>query len=217
MFKPEWSLIGDMSQPVAQATINGVTDLLFAPDPPLRQLAQVDVCLVLGSRNCAYKAHRAADLFGENTNVMFVACGANIAVTGHPEAKLIRDVLGERGVSAERVILEEYSTNTGGNLLHAERLITERLGDPRMKRIAVLSSGFHRLHVLASLPPALLHAMFLTASGPFANRDTWHTNKLGRAVILHELMRPGFLRSADIDQSLRRVRRYEGLQSAQAV
>lgn len=208
-FRPEWHLIGDIEQPIPQPMIDEVTELLFAPDPPHRTLTQVEVCLVLGSRNCAYKAHRAAELFAERSNIIFVACGANTAVTGQSEAALIRDVLMQRGVAPERIIPEEQSTNTGGNLHHAERLITERLGDPRMKRVAVVSSGFHRLHVLASLPPSLLHATFLTASGPLANRDTWHTNQLGRAVILHELMRPGFIRSVRADQHRRRTREYE--------
>lgn len=209
IFNPEWHLIGDIEQPIPKPMIDEVTDLLFAPDPPQRTLAQVEVCLVLGSRNCAYKAHRAAELFAERSNVMFVTCGANTAVTGQPEAVLIRDVLAQRGIAPERIILEEQSTNTGGNLHQAERLIAERLGDPRMKRVAVVSSGFHRLHVLASLPPSLFHSTFITASGPLANRDTWHTNQLGRAVILHELMRPGFIRSAKADQHRRRTREYE--------
>lgn len=193
-FDPAWEAIGDFDQPLPQALIDEVTAVLFAPDPPPEDLAEVDICVVLGSRNCGYKAERAAELFGENPQVTFVACGANTSISGLPEAELIREVLLDKGVSDERVIIDEHSTNTGGNLHYAEQLIETRVGDPRRQNIAILSSGFHRLHVGASLPPALAHAIYVNATGPLAGRDTWHTNRLGRAVILHELKREGFAR-----------------------
>lgn len=194
-FDPAWSQIGFVDEPVSRAVIDEVTEILFAPDPHPQELDRVDVCLVLGSRNCGYKAERAADLFGHNERVTFVACGANLGSNGQPEAELIRDILLARGIAAARVLIDEHSTNTVGNLTHAERIITEQVAEPRTLNIAVLSSGFHRLHVLASLPPSLAHAIYINAAGPSTGRDTWHTNPLGRAIILHELRRPTFERS----------------------
>lgn len=193
-FDPAWNQIGLVDEPISRTVIDEVTEILFAPDPPQHELDRVDYCLVLGSRNCGYKAERAADLFGYNERVTFVACGANLSLSGQPEAELIREILLERGVAAERVLVDEHSTNTLGNLTHAERIINEHMVDPRSQSIAVLSSGFHRLHVLASLPSSLLHAIYVNATGPSTGRDTWHTNPQGRAIILHELRRPSFNR-----------------------
>lgn len=191
-FDPRWNEIALHGKPVSRTVIDDVTEILFAPDPPLHQLAQVDICLVLGSRNCGYKAERAAELFSGNEDLTFVACGANLSSNGLPEAELIRDILLAYGVAEERVLIDEHSTNTLGNLVHAERIIREQGWEPSLKSIAIVSSGFHRLHVLASLPPALAHAVYVSATGPSAGKETWHTNPLGRAVILHELKRPGF-------------------------
>jgi intracellular sulfur oxidation DsrE/DsrF family protein len=190
-YNPEWDAIGRVSEPVAQATIDEVNEILFAPDPSPITLARVEVCVVLGSRNCGYKAQRAAELFGANQGVVFVACGANVSAMGIPEAELIQGILVDSGISASRVLIDEHSTKTASNLLHAERLIAERVADPRSLNIAIISSGFHRRHVFASLPISLAHVIYVSATGPRTGRDTWHTNAMGRAVILHELKRPG--------------------------
>ncbi len=188
---PEWDAIARVTEPVAQATIDEVNEILFAPDPSPTTLAQTEVCVILGSRNCGYKAHRAAELFGAKPGVMFVACGANVSTTGIPEAELIQGILIERGVDVSRVLIDEHSTKTAGNLLHAERLIAEKVADPRELTITIVSSGFHRRHVFASLPSSLAHVSYVSAQGPHTSKDTWHTNAMGRAVILHELRRPG--------------------------
>lgn len=190
-YDPAWDAIGDADRPLPRSTIDEVTAILFAPDPPPSVLAEVEVCVVLGSRDCGYKAERAAQLFGAIEGMLFVACGANLSSSGQPEAELIRDILLASGVDERRVLIDEHSTNTAGNLFHADRLIADRAADPGTLRIAILSSGFHRRHVLASLPASLAHSVYVSATGPRAGRLTWHTNPLGRAVILHELRRPG--------------------------
>jgi len=191
-FNPSWAVIGRTDHPIPDPIVAEVTRLLFSADPPEHSLESVEVCIVLGSRDCGYKAHRAAELFGANPNVVFVACGANESVRGQPEAELIREVLLTRGIAPARVLIDEHSTNTIENLWHAERLIADRIGDPGDKKVAVLSSGFHRRHVIASLPRSLAHACYVSAAGPHSGPDTWHTNDVGRRVVLHELMRPGF-------------------------
>lgn len=187
-----WDPIGRSDQPVPATMVAAVNDILFAADPSPADLAGVEVCIVLGSRNCAYKADRAAELFAADPGVRFVACGANPSATGQPEAELIRDVLLARGVGADRVLIDEHSTNTIENLRHAEALIGELIGPPERQSVAVLSSGFHRRHVVANLPASLAHALYISATGLHSGPDTWHTNAYGRAVILHELHRPGF-------------------------
>lgn len=194
-FDLEWNVIGRLGATLTPEMIDEVTGILYAPDPASDILDRTEICVVLGSRNCGYKAERAAELFGSTPGVRFVACGANLSVSGQPEAELIRDILRDRGVAEDRVLIDEHSTNTAGNLYYAEQLIAEHVGDPGAINIAIISSGFHRLHVLASLPPALAHAEYVSAVGPLAGPDTWHTNPLGRAVILHELKRSSFVRT----------------------
>lgn len=190
-FQPAWHSLSDYQKRIAPEVINEVTEVLLAPDPAPEELSQVEICVILGSKNCGYKAERAAELFGANRDVIFVACGANLALNGKPEATVIRDTLIENGVLEDRIFIEEHSKNTGGNLYHAEQLITGKISDPRTRNLAVLSSWFHRLHVIANLPDSLQHARFINAFGPSTGPDTWHTNQMGRAIILHELLRPG--------------------------
>ncbi len=197
-YNPAWNAIGDVDAPLSLALIDEVNAVLFAPDPPASVLADVEVCVVLGSRNCAYKAERAAELFGARPNVIFVACGANLASNGVPEAEVIQAVLMRHGVADDRVLIDEHSTNTPGNLIHAERLIAERLGDPSTVPVAIVSSGFHRRHVYASLPLSLQHAAYVSATGPLAGPDSWHTNAMGRGIILHELQRPSLVSPQDV-------------------
>lgn len=185
-----WGVIRQFDRPVPSTMVEEVNRILFAPDPPLHQLAEVEICVVLGSRNCEYKAHYAARLFADRPQLLFVACGANATLSGMPEAELIRGVLLDHGVSVDQILIDEHSTNTAGNLLHAERLIGERGIDPRGTTIAIVSSGFHRRHVVANLGPMLAHALYLSAIGPNTGPETWHTSAMGRAVIHHELMRP---------------------------
>lgn len=194
-FNPAWEAIGEFDRSVPRAIINEINEVLFAPDPHPEALAQTDVCIVLGSRNCGYKAQRAIELFGSNERVLFIACGANLALSGQPESAHISSILRAYGVDEARVIIDEHSTNTQENLLHADRLLAEHGITPSERQIAVVSSGFHRLHVLANLPLTLSHAMYVSATGPTAGRESWHKNPLGRAVVLHELKRPGLAAS----------------------
>ena len=191
-YNAAWDVIGQPGVPIARSIITDVNSILFSPDPAPSELARVEFCVILGSRNCGYKARRAAELFGANESVVFIACGANLTENGLPEAELLTSILLERGIAADRIVIDEHSTNTAGNLFHAERLLSERGADPRSAAITILSSGFHRRHVFASLPPALAHASYVSAMGPHTGPETWHTNALGRAVILHELQRPAF-------------------------
>lgn len=187
---PKWSAIGRLDSPVPERLVAEAARLLFAPDPSASELAAIDICMVLGSRNCGYKAERAADLFAEREEVKFVACGGRTSAKGDLEAELIRDVLVFRGVAPERILVDEHSLDTAGNLVHGLDLIRRHLERPADKRIAIVSSWFHRRHVFNNLPKDLGQALFVNAHGPLAGRGSWHLNSTGRLVILHELMRP---------------------------
>lgn len=198
-FNPDWDIIQRFDEPIPCTVIDEVTDVLFSPDPPGHVIEKAEICIILGSRNCGYKAKRAFDLFGVNPNFLYIACGANTTESGSTEAEHIRKVLIANGVSPESVLIEGNSKNTSENLLNAEQLIVDGVGEPSKNNIVIVSSWFHRLHVLASLPKSLDHASFVGASGPFAGKDTWHSNPLGRGVVFHELMRPNFHHTFKVD------------------
>lgn len=193
-----WEPIGRFDEPVPEALVRHATDLLFTPDPSPAELESVEVCIVLGSRNCGYKAERALEVFGGRPAVTFVACGGNRAEGGEREADLIARLLREGGVESGRVLIDDRSTNTADNLRHAERLLRRRGLEVGALRLAVVSSGFHYRHVMRSLPASIASVVYVNASGPNSAKDAWHTNPLGRALILHELLRPGRLDPAQV-------------------
>lgn len=178
-------LIHRFDEPVSAETLTQANAALFAPDPTPEELAEVGICVVLGSTNCGYRAERAAAAFAGRRDVVFVACGAPATAHGLTEARLIAQTLAAFGVEEDRILVEELSSNTRENLVEAERMTIGPAGIDG--QIAIVSAGFHRRRVLQCLPPAFAGAVFINALGPRTGPDNWHLSHYGRKVIGDEL------------------------------
>jgi uncharacterized SAM-binding protein YcdF (DUF218 family) len=79
-------------------------------------------------------AERGADLFLEGSAPLLIFSGGNGAITGRlwdePEADLFARVAVSRGVPADRILVENRSTNTGENVRLTRELLTARQIDP---------------------------------------------------------------------------------------
>jgi uncharacterized SAM-binding protein YcdF (DUF218 family) len=98
------------------------------------RLAHADAILVLCSYDLAV-ARRGAELFLEQWAPLLIFSGGLGAITkrlwSEPEADQFARVAIEMGVPADRVLVENQSTNTGENVEFTRRLLAERQLDPR--------------------------------------------------------------------------------------
>jgi uncharacterized SAM-binding protein YcdF (DUF218 family) len=97
------------------------------------QLVTADVILVL----CSYDesvAVRAAELFREGWAPLLIFSGGSGAITrriwNEPEADRFARVAVDRGVPAEKILIENRSTNTGENIEFTKQLLADRQLDP---------------------------------------------------------------------------------------
>lgn len=97
------------------------------------QLTKSDAILVLCSHDLRV-AERAADVCLRGWAPLLIFSGGLGAITRRfwtePEADMFAAKALERGVPAERILIENRSTNTGENVLFTRRLLAERGLDP---------------------------------------------------------------------------------------
>jgi len=92
-------------------------------------LEQADAILVLCSHDQAV-AERGAQLFLDLWAPLLIFAGGQGSITKHlwrePEAELFARIATDMGVPAERILIENKSTNTGENVLFTKQLLAER-------------------------------------------------------------------------------------------
>jgi uncharacterized SAM-binding protein YcdF (DUF218 family) len=97
-------------------------------------LSKADAILVLCSHDTAV-ARRGAELFLEGWAPLLIFSGGRGSITRalweELEADLFASIAREMGVPAERILIENRSTNTGENVLFTRRLLEEKGIDPR--------------------------------------------------------------------------------------
>lgn len=130
----------DTLRPAVPAQLNRLNDRLRALVQTLwdyhqlhHQLTKSDAVLVLCSHDLRV-AERAADVFLQGWAPLLIFSGGLGAITRQfwtePEADMFAAKAIERGVPAERILIENRSTNTGENVLFTKRLLAERGWDP---------------------------------------------------------------------------------------
>ena len=96
-------------------------------------LEPADAILVLCSYDTAV-ADRGAQLFLDGWAPLLIFAGGQGSITSRlwtePEADRFARIAIARGVPAERILIENRSTNTGENVLFTRRLLAERGLDP---------------------------------------------------------------------------------------
>ena len=98
------------------------------------QLAHADAILVLCSHDRIVAA-RGAELYLQGWAPLLIFAGGLGTITRglwhEPEADQFAAIAIERGVPADRILVENRSTNTGENVLFTKRLLAEKGLDPR--------------------------------------------------------------------------------------
>jgi uncharacterized SAM-binding protein YcdF (DUF218 family) len=98
------------------------------------ELSPADAILVLCSHDTVV-ANRGAELFLEGWAPLLIFAGGLGSITRHlwqePEADQFARIAIGLGVPADRILVENRSTNTGENVLFTRRLLAEKQLDPR--------------------------------------------------------------------------------------
>jgi uncharacterized SAM-binding protein YcdF (DUF218 family) len=98
------------------------------------QLSRADAILVLCSHDTIV-ARRGAALFLEGWAPLLIFAGGLGSITRRlwrePEAEQFARIAIDLGVPAERILVENQSTNTGENILFTKQLLFERQLDPQ--------------------------------------------------------------------------------------
>lgn len=153
--------------------------LAAAVDADSGGLRDADLVFVFGTRLPDPVAPAAELLASGAVPAVVVTGGTNRGRAGHQEAEVHAQLLEERGVPPEAIIVENASTTTLENVLHSRPLIEERLGTVT-SAIAVVK-WFHRRAILTLLNhvPSLtrVHAVAydpdVTETGSPVTRTNW--------------------------------------------
>lgn len=98
------------------------------------ELTRADAVLVLCSHDTAV-AERAAELMLDRWAPLLIVSGGLGSITRRlwrePEADQFARIARDKGVPADRILIENQSTNTGENVLFTRRLLAERGLDPQ--------------------------------------------------------------------------------------
>lgn len=130
---------------IIYAVVLSVLMALAYNDPP----EEPDVVVVLGckvrstvpSQMLTYRLDAAYEYLTENEDAICVVSGGQGPGEDIPEAKAMYDYLIDKGISADRIIIEDKSTNTEENLKFTAEILTE-LDLPL--NITIVSDGYHQ-------------------------------------------------------------------------
>ena len=157
-----------------------------------------DCLIVLGSRNCGYRAEKAFEIAGNDPDTLFIVTGGNMHRDGeHTEAGFMAELLKERGVSADRIVTDDRAENTFRNLEIAAGEIARRVdsgalpGPDESLRIGIVTAGFHipRTRMMAAEIPWYdgRDLVFIPAYGEHTRPDNWYSDPQGRNIGLSEI------------------------------
>ena len=113
-----------------------------------REIAEPEAVIVLGcqvrgeipSTMLARRLDAALETLSDHPNAVVVASGGQGSGEDISEAEAMRRYLLERGVSDERIILEDRSVDTRGNIAYSAELLKERGID----RVVIVTNEFHQ-------------------------------------------------------------------------
>ena len=157
-----------------------------------------DVIIVLGSRDCGYRAGKAFDVAAKDPETTFLVTGGNTHKDGvHTEAGFMREYLEKQGVAPERIMTEDIAENTFRNLELSAAMIDEAAAAGRLRgpsedlRIGIVTAGFHipRTRLMLKNIPWYdgRDVAFIPAYGRHTRPDNWYCDPHGRVIGLSEI------------------------------
>lgn len=166
--------------------------------PPQR----ADLAFVFGTRRLA-PIDLAADLFHRGLVCHVVLTGGSRRdLGGLIEALTHQEVLLDRGVPEDRIILESESTNTLENVVFALPKVAARIDIGSIGAVTVVAKWYHARRCVMTLKPHLPQGVrYYVASYEPAGRTRadWRLTETGTAKVLEEWQAiPKYLQKGDL-------------------
>ena len=181
-----------------------INQLIF--EGPYDENAQIDVLIILGSRNCGYKVDAAISIGRKNPGVKYIVSGANLHCSELcSEAEYMAGRLKEYGVGESDIYLENRARYTKQNLEYSAGILHElsangtlspaadingETSKKRKLRVGILTGGFHipRTRLISERMSSLkdFELIWFPAYGPSTQKETWFENPTGREIVLAE-------------------------------
>ena len=117
--------------------------LIFGRIPAAAE-PDLDYVIVLGASVKPEGVSRTAEYAKQNPSTMLILSGGQGADEPCTEASAMRQYLAEKGVSPERMILEEQSQSTTENIAYSRLLLKEKAENGKQE-VGILTSNFHLL------------------------------------------------------------------------
>ena len=178
-----------------EETIASINKLAFLDD---EEMEEVDFIVVLGSRNCGYKAEKAMQIGSRYPECRYILSGGNPHVDGiHSESEFMANYLLDKGIPSDKILIENASDCTYQNLINSKELIDRLRGENQSnggcaskKAIGVVSAGFHmpRIKTMMEKMPEFKDEKirYISAFGPNTRLDNWFLNEYGKELVFSE-------------------------------
>ncbi len=175
-------------------------------------LAKSDAILVLCSHDMVV-AERGAQLFLEGWAPLLIFTGGLGTITRHlwhePEADQFARIAVKMGVPADRILIENRSTNTGENVLFTKQMLAERHLDP--KTFILVQKPYMERRTYATFSKVWPEKAFVVTS-PQTSLDEYLTERSHASLSVDEVI-------SIMVGDLQRIRLYpaKGFQIAQEI
>ncbi len=147
-----------------------------------------DLAFVFGTR-LPEPAYLAADLFRRSLVKYVVLTGGSNRTTGIEEAMAHREILLERGMPEDRIILETRSVNTFQNVEFAVPEIAARMDVRSITAVTAVAKWYHSrrcLMILKRHMPVGIRYYVESYEPETVTRSGWHTEPYGCERVLKE-------------------------------
>lgn len=146
----------------------------------------MDAIFALGSNDLRV-AERAAELYINGFGKYVICAGGNGKASDfpRPEAEMFSGVLLNKGVPAEKIILEKRSTNTGENILFTKTYLEEKGFD--FKSFILVQKPYMERRTFAAFCKQWPGPEFIVTS-PQISFDDYTTNKSDRDRFIHVMI-----------------------------
>lgn len=164
--------------------IKKITEYIFLESNPQK----ADLALVFGTRH-REAIKKAYELYQTGLAPKILISGGKNRVTGENEAMEMNRKLIELGVNKDDIILEDQSSNSLENVLFSKKIIDEKIGFKKIKKIIAVVKHYHSRRALMTLKkyfPENIELMTVTYEIYGFAFDNWFNNGVGREKVLGE-------------------------------
>jgi uncharacterized SAM-binding protein YcdF (DUF218 family) len=181
------------------AEIKKISEYIFLESKPQK----ADLALVFGTRHSEV-VKKVYELYKDGLVPKILVSGGKNRVTGENEALKMSKKLIELGVNKDDIILEDQSTNSLENVLFSKKVIEEKLGFNKIRKMIAVVKHYHSRRALMTLKrhfPDEIELIPVAYEIHGFTADNWFDGEVGREKVLGEWNKiPEYLAKGDIKE-----------------